>query len=299
MKCSKGIRLVLHGVLIFMLYVLTPNFGLLVYQIFPNSSSVLLRFLNVLLTVFSTFYVVYLYSRYILKEPMQTLFLGKPFPSLFWIIIAIFMPLFICLFYLVFTDGVLQRGNLSPEEIINVLAVSVLSDGIREGIVDEVFLRGFIFGYVHKKRGTTPALIASNLFCLFLIIIDIIFDIIVTNQVDICSTVLFAVSSIVTHSALSLVTLQTGSIWSSVVIHIFYNILGGGSQILQINTEPHGLALWTYTLKTDNILLSGIHSIDSLSTALPAITGFLVIGIIAVINIIRSRNTSQNPQSPV
>lgn len=77
--------------------------------------------------------------------------------------------------------------------------------------------------------------------------------------------------------ALSLVTIQSRSIWSAVVIHGMYNILSGESQILHIDMEQNFPSIWTYTVNTENPLLTGINGAVGFTAALPAVVGFIVI----------------------
>ena len=89
--------------------------------------------------------------------------------------------------------------------------------------------------------------------------------------------VLLIVSVGIIGWALSLVTIQSRSIWSAVVIHGMYNILSGESQILHIDMEQNFPAIWTYTVNTENPLLTGINGAVGFTAAIPAVVGFIVI----------------------
>lgn len=74
--------------------------------------------------------------------------------------------------------------------------------------------------------------------------------------------------------ALALVTEQTGSIWSSVIIHCLYNILSGESQIFHIDVAQNFPAIWMYTVNSKNMLLTGINGSVGFTASIPTMAGF-------------------------
>ena len=130
--------------------------------------------------------------------------------------------------------------------------------------------RGMILSTLQSAFGKKAAVfISSILFALYhLEYID---------SSDWKKVVLLIVSVGIIGYALSLVTLQSGSIWSAVVIHGMYNVLSGESQILHIDMEQNFSAMWTYTVSTKNPLLTGINGAVGFTAALPAVVGFIVI----------------------
>ena len=74
--------------------------------------------------------------------------------------------------------------------------------------------------------------------------------------------------------ALALVTEQTGSIWSSVMIHCLYNILSGESQIFHIDVAQNFPAIWMYTVNSKNMLLTGINGSVGFTASIPTMAGF-------------------------
>ena len=133
---------------------------------------------------------------------------------------------------------------LQLKDLINVLTLSVLSLGILPAVTEEMVFRGMILSTLQSAFGKKAAVfISSILFALYhLEYID---------SSDWKKVVLLIVSVGIIGYALSLVTLQSGSIWSAVVIHGMYNVLSGESQILHIDMEQNFSAIWTYTVNTE------------------------------------------------
>lgn len=263
------IKTIFHVVAAWIMLVLTSEFSLTVaYDICDINPWA--RILYVILNISSLLTAFYLYTRYIMKIKMHDLRLGKPFPERKWCITAVIMPLAICCFYLLFVKGTFASQNLTMKEMINALTLSVLSLGILPAVTEEMVFRGMILSTLQSTFGKKTAVcISSILFALYhLEYID---------GSDWKKVVLLILSVGIIGYALSLVTLQSRSIWSAVVIHGMYNILSGESQILHIDMEQNFPAIWTYTVSTKNPLLTGINGAVGFTAAIPAVAGFIII----------------------
>lgn len=263
------IKTIFHVVVAWIMLVLTSEFSLTVaYDICDINPWA--RILYVILNISSLLTAFYLYTRYIMKIKMHDLRLGKPFPERKWCITAVIMPLAICCFYLLFVKGTFASQNLTMKEMINALTLSVLSLGILPAVTEEMVFRGMILSTLQSTFGKKTAVcISSILFALYhLEYID---------GSDWKKVVLLILSVGIIGYALSLVTLQSRSIWSAVVIHGMYNILSGESQILHIDMEQNFPAIWTYTVSTKNPLLTGINGAVGFTAAIPAVAGFILI----------------------
>ena len=179
----------------------------------------------------------YLYTRYIMKIKMQDLRLGKPFPERQWCVTAVIMPLAICCFYFLFVKGTFASQNLTMKEMINALTLSVLSLGILPAVTEEMVFRGMILSTLQSAFGKkTAVFISSILFALYYL-----------EYIDSSGLEKGCFTDCVCWNdrlSFSLVTIQSRSIWSAVVIHGMYNILSGESQILHIDMSkifhPYG-----------------------------------------------------------
>ena len=225
------IKCTFHIAIAFILIQLTYEFSIaFAYGICEKNPYV--RILYVTFAILSLLTMIYLYTKYIIRIQMQDLFLGMPLPKKKWCITAVLMPVLICLFYIFFTKGTFEKGNLTYKEIIDVVTISILSSGIKAAVTEEIVFRGMILRLLQNTFGKKCAVFVSSfLFAVYH------FDGIDTS--DIKKVIMMIISVEIAGIALALVTEQTGSIWSSVMIHCLYNILSGESQIFHIDVAQN------------------------------------------------------------
>jgi len=89
----------------------------------------------------------------------------------------------------------------------------------------------------------------------------------------------------------SLIAMQSGSIWSSAIVHGVWNlaIIGG---ILQISAEPSP-AIFTYTLDSNIALLTG--GAFGIEASLPAVTGYVILILVTLALLKSSQPKKQYP----
>ena len=106
------IKCTFHIAIAFILIQLTDEFSIaFAYGICEKNPYV--RILYVTFAILSLLTMIYLYTKYIIRIQMQDLFLGMPLPKKKWCITAVLMPVLICLFYIFFTKGTFEKGNLT------------------------------------------------------------------------------------------------------------------------------------------------------------------------------------------
>lgn len=260
------IKCTFHIAIAFILIQLTDEFSIaFAYGICEKNPYV--RILYVTFAILSLLTMIYLYTKYIIRIQMQDLFLGMPLPKKKWCITAVLMPVLICLFYIFFTKGTFEKGNLTYKEIIDVVTISILSSGIKAAVTEEIVFRGMILRLLQNTFGKICAVFVSSfLFAVYH------FDGIDTS--DIKKVIMMIISVEIAGIALALVTEQTGSIWSSVMIHCLYNILSGESQIFHIDVAQNFPAIWMYTVNSKNMLLTGINGSVGFTASIPTMVGF-------------------------
>lgn len=260
------IKCTFHIAIAFILIQLTDEFSIaFAYGICEKNPYV--RILYVTFAILSLLTMIYLYTKYIMRIQMQDLFLGMPLPKKKWCITAVLMPVLICLFYIFFTKGTFEKGNLTYKEIIDVVTISILSSGIKAAVTEEIVFRGMILRLLQNTFGKKCAVFVSSfLFAVYH------FDGIDTS--DIKKVIMMIISVEIAGIALALVTEQTGSIWSSVMIHCLYNILSGESQIFHIDVAQNFPAIWMYTVNSKNMLLTGINGSVGFTASIPTMAGF-------------------------
>lgn len=231
--------------------------------------------LYVSLNILGIIVAVYLYAKYIMKVELSEMYMGKPLPSLKWCITAVLMPTAVCAFYLIFVEGVFAKGDITESQMIHAVCVTLLSQGLRAAVTEEIIFRGMMFYTLKKEFGTVFGILTSS----------VLFATIHLGNIDTSDwrkVVSILVATTAAGVMLALVTYESGSIWSSVVIHAIYNILSGDGQILHVSTEQVFPAVWTYTLRSRNRLLTGIQGTSDLETGLPAFCGIVIVAVMAL-----------------
>ena len=138
---------------------------------------------------------------------------------------------------------------------------------IQAAVTEEIVFRGMILRLLQNTFGKKCAVFVSSfLFAVYH------FDGIDTS--DIKKVIMMIISVEIAGIALALVTEQTGSIWSSVMIHCLYNILSGESQIFHIDVAQNFPAIWMYTVNSKNMLLTGINGSVGFTASIPTMAGF-------------------------
>ena len=155
------IKCTFHIAIAFILIQLTDEFSIaFAYGICEKNPYV--RILYVTFAILSLLTMIYLYTKYIIRIQMQDLFLGMPLPKKKWCITAVLMPVLICLFYIFFTKGTFEKGNLTYKEIIDVVTISILSSGIKAAVTEEIVFRGMILRLLQNTFGKICAVFVSS-----------------------------------------------------------------------------------------------------------------------------------------
>ena len=263
------------------IFFLVINFSSAAYQICKDPW-IHGRLLVVIMQLSSLIFCLYLYARYVLKCTLSVLYIKHGKREKTWYLTAIIVPMGICVFYLTFVPGSLHTGDYRIAEVISMLISAVLLLGFTTAITEEMIFRGLMLKSVEMVFGRRVAVIVSSA----LFTVHHLLNIDVT---DFRKVLLVLTGTMLAGLALALVTIHTGSIWPPVMIHAFYNILGGDSALISISNGQLFPAILSYTLETDRWMLTGIPGTDDMETALPAMVGFSIIIIIAQHRILKGK----------
>jgi len=214
--------------------------------------------------------LIYLYITKILKMSLCDFRICRPKNIGIWILCAIALPLAVSCFYLLLTSGTFVAHELSKQHILFLFIYGIFYPCIVAGISEEFLFRGFFLRLLEVRWGKYIAIVVPSV--LFGILH--IFNMTSPNIIDIL-VLLVAGTSV--GIMFSLIAYQSGSIWSSAVVHGIWNliIIGG---ILEIGIKPE-LAIFTYTLKSNSVILTG--GAFGIESSLPAIVGYCLVILLA------------------
>lgn len=224
--------------------------------------------LYICLDILSVWTAVFLYAKYVLRVRLSKIYLGKPFPALRYCIAAIAVPFMIDIISFIFTKGQFNIGCHTQDDLVYLLFHEFFSTGFRIAVTEGIIFRGMLFHILQKGFGNKAGILISSFF--YAAVSYIFYNRFAWNGFDNLGTLLL---TFLMGLAFALITLETGSIWYSVVIHFWYNALSGSAYILHIDTRQDFPAIFTYTIKSRGTFVTDIP--------MPSIAVFLVLMIVA------------------
>ncbi len=223
----------------------------------------------------------WLYSRIVFRKPLSN-YTGTALPKMKWMLCGMILPISISLFYLIFIKGDLIRQYLSFKDVESIFRYNILFAGIAGPIIEEIFFRGLILGKLGEQIKMRYAVLISA----FVFASCHLYEVDFSEGMDVFTRLM---GLMIIGIAFGLITIESGSIWSSAMFHGFYNMLCGDSRFLHISNGP--VQVWNehafleYTIKNQSRLLIGIKNADMLETGLPTMIGFFIVSILAYRNI--------------
>lgn len=164
-----------------------------------------------------------------------------------WAVSAFLMPI-IATGGLILTGGQWEISDTETVQAANLITATVCMISIAGGTVEEAVFRGVIMKAIEIRWNKTAAVIIPSAVFGILHILNGSLSFIGFIQ-------LIAAGSIV-GILFSLVTYESGSIWSGAFMHCIWNIFTAGS-ILNISSEAMENALINFVLKTKSPLITG------------------------------------------
>ncbi|MCB2195379.1 MAG: CPBP family intramembrane metalloprotease [Bacteroidetes bacterium] len=187
---------------------------------FPKQIVFLRVILQALLAIIIFVFGSKLYVEKVMKLKLSDLRVKLKKPETFWVIVAVMVPALVVLFYYLTGKAELVKGSSNSYDTLRFFTHIIFVGGLCAGIVEEVFFRGILLGYLEKKYGLASAVIISSL--LFgaphLLNVDV-FSIALIIQVSI----FIALYGVI----LSMIVYYTDNIWNTISIHIAWNTITG------------------------------------------------------------------------
>ena len=164
-----------------------------------------------------------------------------------WIILAFIMPLLISGILLCF-PGEWLNIEFSTANVITTLSFTLMFFGVGAPIVEEMIFRGMMLTVFEKKWNKGAAIVLTS----------VLFGVIhlIGQKMGLRDFLIMTLSVSLIGAILAIVTFITESIWSSVVIHMVWNIIIMG-QIVSIGGVRPLYSRYNYTFNSDSFLLTG------------------------------------------
>lgn len=164
-----------------------------------------------------------------------------------WIAVSLALPLLVSAVYLLL-PGKWSVGDLGADNVSYVLAAALLYIGMSAGVVEEVLFRGLVMTVLQRRWNTAAAVIVPSVLFALLHVFN--------APLDALSFIQLLLAGTAVGIMFSLITLESGSIWNSALVHAVWNVVIIG-RILNIGGAADDSALVSYVMGSDSFLLTG------------------------------------------
>ena len=188
-----------------------------------------------------------------------------------WAVSAFIMPA-IVVFGLLMTAGHWDNPEMDGAQIADSITTSVFVAGLAVGAVEEAVFRGVIMKALEMRWNKVVAVIVPS--ALFGAAHAL------NGKLSLVSFIQLLVAGSIVGILFSLVTYESGSIWSSAFMHAIWNMCMA-SGILNIYTEPMDNCIFNYVLETKNALITGGEF--GAEASVISIGAYLIFTVVAVI----------------
>lgn len=238
--------------------------------------------------VFGALYVTISYNliklccKKILHISLKECHIDKPKINFRWLICAILLPVVVSAILLC-TSGELVKNNMDIVDLVNIVIRAIFSVGLGAGVVEEMVFRGLIMKALEKRWGKMIAIIIPSV--IFGLLHTIGMDM---NLIDI---LLLFVAGTSVGIMFSLIVYESGSIWSSAIVHGMWNIIMIGG-ILDINISYNQHAIFSYKLLSKSFILTG--GAFGVEASIVAVLGYIAVIVLTLFSIKRKSKNVQD-----
>lgn len=172
----------------------------------------------------------------ILKHSLEDFGISKCKIKPVWIFVAILMPALVVIGFL-FVPGHWENPAMSQSQLAKALTGAILFTGFAVGFVEEAVFRGVIMKVLEMRWNKWIAIIVPSVLFGVLHVIG--------TGMNMASFFQLVIAGSVVGILFSLVTYESGNIWSNAFIHSVWNMCMG-SGILYISNEMSENSIFNY-----------------------------------------------------
>lgn len=273
----SGLKAIFHALICYAIFfvsgLLYPLPFDLLYAITETDFPVLRVVTESLLFIAIFISLAFLYIRKVLKRPLGDFLIRKPKSIFVWIICAVALPLSVCLFFTLFTPGVFAMSELIGEDTLWTVLCAVFFLCLAAGITEEITFRGMMMRIIEERWGKAVAVIAPS-------VVFALVHLLVMESFNADDVLLLTLSGTIAGVMFSLIALRSRSVWPGALVHGIWNLVIIG-EILQISVDPYETSIFTYTLSSESVLLTG--GAFGIEASIPAIAAYAAVILIIFI----------------
>lgn len=263
---SKALRHIITGIGIL---IFSSVIGSIAYSL-PLPEGIM-AFLNCVIYVGITYGLIKLYCEKVIHIKLEDCRITKPKVSPVWALCALLLPVGVSC-ALMCTTGIFVANSMNVSKITNIILVALFGAGISAGVVEEMVFRGFIMRMIEERWGRFAAVIVPSVIFALLHIINI--------DMNLRDIILLLIAGTSVGIMFSLIVYQSGSIWSSALVHGMWNFIMIGD-ILDINIKHNTEAIFSYKMLSKSAILTG--GSFGVESSIIAVIGYWIVIMVALL----------------
>ena len=188
-----------------------------------------------------------------------------------WALSAFIMPAIVVL-GLLMTAGHWDNPEMDSSQIADSITTSVFVAGLAVGAVEEAVFRGVVMKALEMRWNKAVAVIVPS----------VLFGAVhaLNGKLSLVSFIQLLVAGSIVGILFSLVTYESGSIWSAAFMHAVWNMCMASS-IFNIYTEPMEGCIFNYVLESKSMLITGGEF--GAEASVISIGAYLIFTVVAII----------------
>jgi len=212
------------------------------------------------------FLLLWLYIVKIMKLPLRDFRICKPKNIFIWILCALALPLAVSAIYILLIPGTFAISERGNEQVTLLIIHAVFMTCLVAGISEELLFRGFIMRLLEVRWNKYIAIILPSVLFAALHIGNL-------QNPNIVEIIILLIAGTSVGVMFSMIAYQSGSIWTSAIVHGMWNLITNGG-ILNIGNEPVP-SIFTYTEKVNSGFITGGGA--GIECSLLAIVGYIMV----------------------
>ncbi|EEJ71882.1 CPBP family intramembrane glutamic endopeptidase [Lactobacillus ultunensis] len=216
--------------------------------------------LGAILYVVITYYLIQLMVKKYLKINLEKVGISKFKISFKWLIVAVLLPVLVVGIFLIFKGKIVNTGYDMENVIFNILYGSLAA-----GIVEELVFRGVILNLLSMRWNYLISILVPSIIFASLHIIS--------RNLSLISIIQLMVAGTLVGVMFSLIEMSQHSVWNNAIVHSIWNLIT--SALFAVSVTPKNDALFTYVVKSKNMLLTGGDF--GMESSVIAIIGYIIV----------------------
>ncbi|MDD3831535.1 MAG: CPBP family intramembrane metalloprotease [Clostridia bacterium] len=220
--------------------------------------------------------IIWFYCSYVLRVQMSDCYITKPSFNGIWMVIGVGLPI-IVFGSMLFCDVTTDFARIDKANSLYYITF-LLYNSLTLVVLEETIFRGILLR-AFSRLGAPLGILVSSLLCVSMKYVALVVDGLHPLDVSLIDYILFVGGGLVTSAMYCCITLESESIWNSVLVHLLWNACFYG--LIGISNSATTDRYIMLTIHEQNSLLTG--GVFGIDYSLITICGFAIVALIALV----------------